>query len=127
MKPLHGKVGIYDVYIDDVFYKTTVLDVVIKEFEVSRSTVNRKVFGHNGKVVRLDKRGSAKDFLEYSIYKKDDLLGIGTIDELTEVLGMKEVTLNTYKSRKRWGNIYCDCIGLNEDEIGDIDIGDYTF
>lgn len=127
MKRLHGKVGIYDVYIDDVFYKTTVLDVVIKEFEVSRSTVNRKVFRHKGKVVRLDKRGSARDFLEYSIYKNDDLLGIGTIDELTEILGMKEITLNTYKSRKRWGNIYCDCIGFNEDELGDIDIGDYEF
>lgn len=127
MKRLHGKVGIYDVYIDDVFYKTTVLDVVIKEFEVSRSTVNRKVFGYNRKVVRLEKRGSVRDFLEYSIYKNDDLLGIGTTDELMDILRMKKTTLNTYKSRKAQGNIYCDCIGFNEDEIGDIDIGDYEF
>ena len=126
MKRLNGKFGIYDVYIDDVFYKTAVLDVVIKEFEVPRWTVKKKVFGYNGKVVSLEKRGSVTDFLEYSMYKNDDLMAIGTTEELMEILKMKKNTLNTYKSRKAQGNIYCDCIGFNEDELGEVDLGDYS-
>ena len=126
MKRLTGNVDIYDVYIDDVFYKTTVLDVVIKEFEVSRWTANKKVFGYNGKVVSLEKRGSVIDFLEYSVYRGDELLGIGTTEELMEILKIKKSTLDTYKSRKVQGNIYCDCLGFNEDELGEVDLGDYS-
>ena len=127
MKRLHGKVGIYDVYIDDVFYKTAVLDVVIKEFEVSRGTANKKVFRYNGKVVSLEKIGSVIDFLEYSVYRGDELLAIGTTEELMEILKIKRSTLNTYKYRKKvQGNTYCDCIGFNEDELGEVDLGDYS-
>ena len=128
MRRLHGKVGIYDVYIDDVFYKTTVLDVVAKEFEISRTSVaSKRIWNRNGKVVRLEKRGIAKDFLEDSVYRNDDLLGIGTTEELMDILGLKEATLNFYKSKKENWNTYCDCIGFNEDELGEVDIGDYEF
>lgn len=128
MKRLHGKTGIYDVYIDDVFYKTTVLDVVAKEFGISRTSVaNKRIWNRNGKVLRLEKRGIAKDFLEYSVYRNDDLLGIGTTEELMDILGLKEDTLKFYKSKKENGNTYCDCIGFNEDELGEVDIGDYEF
>ena len=127
MKRLHGKVGIYDVYIDCEYYKTTITPIIEKEFKVSKSLISRRYFRHNDKLVELKKLGLVRDLIEYSIYKNDDLVAFGTMDELVDQLGYRRSTLTTYKYHKNYKNIYCDCIGFNEDEIGEVDIGDYEF
>lgn len=56
---------------------------------------------------------------EYALYHQDDFIGIGTMQELADLIGVKYTTMSfynrkSYKERKQYGYVLVD-LGEKED------------
>lgn len=125
MKRLRSNMTVYEVYVDDEFYKMTISEVIKHEFKVQRHLANKTIKRGN-KTIYFKKVGTIKDYLEYALYRGDKLIAIDTIENLANTINVKLETMHWYLCHANKTNTTCERVGLSLDIEDIIDIGNYV-
>lgn len=125
MKRLRSNMTVYEVYVDDEFYKMTISEVIKYEFKVQRHLANKTIKRQN-KTIYFKKVGTIKDYLEYALYRGDKLIAIDTIENLANIINVKLETMHWYLCNANKTNTTCERVGLSLDIEDTIDIGNYV-
>lgn len=96
---------VYDMYLDGIYQATGSVKMLADHIRVSRQTLKRYLYEGNDKGYTFEHIGKYAQI--YALYKKEEFIMFGTLDQLVERTGMDKTRLEWFRtpsSEKRGGN-----------------------